>query len=356
MADRTFRPARSLGKYAGASICAILLASCASTGGGGKANVAGGDDYKDAIGAFSNPSADPSSLDPIAAAAFWGTRFDREPDNADVAVRYSAALRKIGSKDEAIKVMSKTATRHPDNADVNLEYGKTLVEDGRAFEAVRYLEMAAGEKHNDWRALSAYGVALDQIGEHDSARQKYDAALAMSPDAVSVMNNKGLSYVLSGDLKNAEATLRTAATSRRGDARVRQNLALVLAIKGDMREAERLARSDLPPQVADENIDYYRSLLSQPAYWQEYASDKVDAPNFDPAPAPAAKPDAAPAPAPLPRLKEEPKKEEKKDNSPIAQSAPAPLTNASAVVETKSWGEATDEKSHEIEGAPEIKK
>ena len=53
MADRTFRPARSLGKYAGASICAILLASCASTGGGGKANVAGGDDYKDAIGAFS---------------------------------------------------------------------------------------------------------------------------------------------------------------------------------------------------------------------------------------------------------------------------------------------------------------
>ena len=33
------------------------------------------------------------------------------------------------------------------------------------------------------------------------------------------------------------------------------HFALVLALSGEMREAERLARSDLPPMVADNNID-----------------------------------------------------------------------------------------------------
>lgn len=344
MADRHFRPARSLASYASAGLCAILLASCASTG--QKGNVLGGDaDYKDAVGVFANPEADTATLDPIAAAAFWGTRFDREPQNADIAVRYSAALRKIGSSEEAVKVMARAAPLNSDNIAVNLEYGKALVEAGRSFEAVRYLETAVAAQPNNWRAISAYGVALDQIGENELARAQYDKALLIAPGAVSVLNNKGLSYALSGDLKLAEATLRAAATSQRGDARMRQNLALVLAIKGDMREATRLARSDLPPQVAEQNVDYFRSLMTQPAYWQEYANGGFEAPKFDAAPA-----NETPAKAaPLPQLKEEPKKDEAKPgDAPIALSGATAPTSASA--------DAAGAPAPNLDAAPQIKR
>lgn len=340
MAVRHLVTARTLSQYAGASLCAILLTACATSGAD---KVSGGDTkYKDAVGVFSNPEADASSLDPIAAAAFWGTRYDREPQNPEAAVRYSSALRKIGSTRESVKVMSKAATRAPQNPDVNVELGKALVEDGRAFEAVRYFETALAARHDDWRALSAYGVALDQIGEHEMARLKYDAALRISPDAVSVMSNKGLSYALSGDLAQAVDTLRGAVTNRRGDARIRQNLALVLAIKGDLKEAERLARSDLPPQLAEQNIAYFRSLMNQPAYWQDYADGSVDVPSFDETPsAPATSPSKKPQP--LPKLREEPKPEEKQDDGkPVAQGAPQALTPASEV--------------KEIEAAPDLKK
>ncbi|NWG72651.1 MAG: tetratricopeptide repeat protein [Parvularculaceae bacterium] len=325
---------RSITQYAGASLCAILLAACAS-GGGAKGDIVGygkNADYKDAVGVSTSPAADPSGMDPIAAAAFWGTAYDRTP-TAETAVSYSAALRKIGSTKEAAAVMQKASTRFPDNVDVSLEYGKTLVEEGRAFEAVRHLEIAADKKKNDWRALSAYGVALDQIEEHKAARLKYDEALQLSPDNVTVLNNKGLSFALEGDLQSAIRTLRAATSNRKADARVRQNLALVLAINGDMREAERLARSDLPPQVADQNVAYFRQLMTQPAFWQDYAKG-ADTPDFSAptsAPTPLAKPKSKKA-APTP-LSEEPKQEETSPKKPVADGNKATSpTSASAIV------------------------
>lgn len=333
MADRT---SRSFVPYAGAGLSAILLAACAATG--EKGDIVGygkNADYKDAVGVFSSPSADPSGMDPIAAAAFWGTAYDRAPQDPKNAVNYASALRKIGSTREAAAVMAKAYGRFPNNPDVNLEYGKALVEEGRAFEAVRYLEIASEARRDDWRAVSAYGVALDQIGEHDLARAKYDEALGISPQNSTILNNKGLSFALDGDLPAAIKTLRAATANRGADARVRQNLALALAINGDMREAERLARSDLPPQVAERNIAYFRQLVTQPAFWQDYAAGATDAPAFE-APAAATAPKAAPAaPARAPTLKEQPKDEKKDPDSPVALVAPTPATNASAIVAPK---------------------
>ncbi|HNR75957.1 MAG TPA: hypothetical protein PKM48_02430, partial [Parvularculaceae bacterium] len=199
-------------------------------------------------------------------------------------------------------------------------------------EAVRFLEKATELAPRDWRTFSAYGVALDQIGEHKVARAKYDMALVFSPGAPMLLNNKGLSYALDGDLEQAKQLLRAAASSRGADARIRQNLALVLAIKGEMREAERLARSDLPPQIADQNIDYFRSLMNQPAYWQSLAADNVETPSFDAPTAEAPKPSPkAATPSPAPTLKEEPKQEENKPSTPVAlKEGAATPTNASA--------------------------
>ena len=145
----------------------------------------------------------------------------------------------------------------------------------------------------------------------------------MSPGEVMVLNNKGLSYALDGKLSMARTTLRQASANAGANSRIRQNLALVLALSGDMGEAERLARSDLPPVVADNNIGVYRQLMNQPAYWSEYASDDIDTPDFDSVPA------APLSPSPKPQLREEEKPEEKSDGAPIALIEVAPVTNAS---------------------------
>ncbi|MEM6413780.1 MAG: hypothetical protein AAF720_03905 [Pseudomonadota bacterium] len=262
------------------AIACLALVACASDG--KQLDAAGEDaDYKEQVSVYSNPSADPNGMDPVAAAAFWGVKYDRDPKDWKAAVNYSTALRKIGSVEQSVKVMSKVSKFFGEEADVALETARALIEAGRAFEAIRHVEIAHRANPEDWRTLSVYGVALDQIGEHKTAQLKYEQALTIAPGVVSILNNKGLSYALDGNLSKAKSILRAAASAPGADARVRQNLALVLAIKGDMLEAERLARSDLPPQVADSNINFYRSLVVQPAYWQDFAAEDIQAPFKD---------------------------------------------------------------------------
>src|SRR5687768_14301092 len=103
MAVRTAGNARPLSRYAALSLCAILMAGCATTGGAKsadtgavtaksekaekKAEKAKKDEqyYKDAVGVFANPESDPSMLDPIAATAYWGTRYEGEAQSAETA-------------------------------------------------------------------------------------------------------------------------------------------------------------------------------------------------------------------------------------------------------------------------------
>ena len=247
-------------------------------------------------------------LDPIAKAAFWGTRYDREPNDLAVATEFSRALRAIENDAEALRVMGQAAQRAPQDAGVQLEYGKALIANERAHEAVRPLQTAiANGASGDFAAHSALGVAYDKTGRHEEARASYDRALGLNPGAAQVLNNKGLSYALQGKPQMAESTLRAAIASGGGTARMRQNLALVLGLQGQAREAEMLARADLPPQVADGNAAYYRSLVAQPAYWGGMSAQNADLPVFDdepvvaaPTPAPADAAPATQAPTPLP--------------------------------------------------------
>ncbi len=268
----------SAGRMLGACAASLVLAACATSG----KDLNAGDSarYRDEIGVYPGAGEDPSGMDAVAAAAFWGAKYERDKSDWRAAANYSAALRKLGSLDQAVRVIVSVADRHGDKPDVAFEAGKALIEAGRAFEAIRHLENADRERPDDWRILSSFGVALDQIGEHDLARAKYQYALTLSPNSVSIMNNKGLSFAMSGNLGEAARILRGAAARPSADARVRQNLALVLAIKGEMREAERLARSDLPPQIANGNIDYFRSIVAQPSYWTDFSPENVDAPDF----------------------------------------------------------------------------
>lgn len=207
--------------------------------------------------------------DYVSAAAYWGNLYERQEDDPDTAVNYSKALRQIGSIDQAGTVMQRAQALHGESAGVQAEYGKVLAASGRADQAVPVLNRAAALAPKDWTILSAAGVALDQTGRYAEAQEKYKAALKLDPGNPSVLTNLGLSYALQGDLDHAEQSLRQAVADHRATASARQNLAVVLGLKGNFDEASRLARSDLPAEVAENNIAYLREMLTQPALWKQ---------------------------------------------------------------------------------------
>jgi Flp pilus assembly protein TadD len=129
-------------------------------------------------------------------------------------------------------------------------------------------------EYPDWRLISAEAAILDQLGETDQARRLYRRALDMAPEEPSVLSNLGMSYLLEGDLRAAEQYMRSAAGQPGADSRVRQNLALVVGLQGRFDEAEEIARRELSPEQARENVAYLRSMLSQDNAWNQLEEDE----------------------------------------------------------------------------------
>lgn len=285
-ADRKhFRSERRSGRrmpyLAMATVCSVLaLGGCASTGSGTAvpdttAAKAGAESKAPARTRKSDEELREAALkalkvnDYVTAATCWSFLHDRHEDNAEIAVQYSSALRHIGSYDQAATVMQRIQLLHKNNPAVLGEYGKVLVASGRVDQGVSMLKAAFGQSPKDWRLPSAIGVAYDQMGRYAEARGEYHKALALAPGEPSVLTNMGLSYALEGDLDKAEEVLRKAVANPNAGASARQNLAVVLGLQGHFEEARRLARADLPPNIADNNISYLKSMLSQPALWEK---------------------------------------------------------------------------------------
>ena len=67
----------------------------------------------------------------------------------------------------------------------------------------------------------------------------------------------------------AEPIFRQAVQQPGAPAEARQNLAISLALQGRFDEAEQIERVDLSPAQAAQNIQYLRSLLSDPRRWND---------------------------------------------------------------------------------------
>ncbi len=275
------RPGRRVPYLAMATVCSVLaLGGCASTGSGtatpnAMTTKAGAESQAPAPTRQSDGELREAALkalktnDYVTAATCWSFLHDRHKDNAEIAVQYSSALRHIGSYDQAATVMQRIQLLHKNNPAVLGEYGKVLVASGRVDQGVSMLKAAFGQSPKDWRLPSAIGVAYDQMGRYGEARGEYEKALALAPGEPSVLTNMGLSYALEGDLDKAEEVLRKAVANPNAGASARQNLAVVLGLQGHFEEARRLARADLPPNIAENNISYLKSMLSQPALWEK---------------------------------------------------------------------------------------
>ena len=137
-----------------------------------------------------------------------------------------------------------------------LELGRAHIARGQAFYGIAALERARDARPHDWRPLSLLGVAYQQVRRPADAQAAWTQALTLSPDNPDVLTNSAMAYLGAGDLAQAETLLRRAAAQPTASLKVHQNLALALGLQGRMTEAEAILRRQLPPEQADQNLQW----------------------------------------------------------------------------------------------------
>ena len=217
----------------------------------------------DSTGSISSGSSTRSDADWRSEAQALSEKFRADPRDPDLAIRYAQALRATGQRTQAAAVLETAALHNPNHKPLLGAYGRALTDSGSLKQALEVLERAHSPDQPDWRILSVQGAVLDQMGRHEEAQRYYASALKIVPEEPAVLSNLGLSYALSKDLKRAEATLRRASAKAPSDKRVRQNLALVVGLQGRFQEAETIAKADLPPDQAAENVATLRRMMAQ---------------------------------------------------------------------------------------------
>ncbi len=206
-----------------------------------------------------------ASGDYLAAAGYWQSLLDREPTNIEASVGLAENLRRLGQYAYATDVLRSALTHNADDPALLSLYGRTLVQSGDAADAVEPLQSAATQDATSWETFAALGVAYGMLDEPEKAGEANLRALALSPGNPKVLNNMGLEAAMDGNLDAGIDFLERAAQHEEADVTVRQNLALLLAYRGDLSRAEQLTRQDLPQDMADRNIAFYRSLSDDEA-------------------------------------------------------------------------------------------
>ncbi len=147
----------------------------------------------------------------------------------------------------------------PDHKDALWELARDYLAEGQGFYAIEPLTRLKAQDGADWRIWSLLGVAFDQVQRDSDAVDAWNRALTLSPNNPAVLSNLAMHAAAKGDATKAEALLRQASLQPGATLQVRQNLVLVLGIEGKLAEAERLARIDLPPEIADNNLAYLKA-------------------------------------------------------------------------------------------------
>lgn len=198
-------------------------------------------------------------LDPLARATFWSNEVSLDPRDVEASVRLAASLRMLGQTAQAVQAAQQALILDPDNREALMEVARAFVAQGQGFYAIDPLTRLKAKDARDWKTWSLLGVAYAQVSRDADAAEAWRQALAISPNNPGVLSNQAMQAAAKGDLPGAEGLLRQAAADPRATAQERQNLALVLGLQGKFAEAEQLVRRDLPPELAENNIAYWKA-------------------------------------------------------------------------------------------------
>ena len=245
--------------------CLLAVAGCQ---GGGSPDSQGGDgavdgtDTQIADSLVLAAQASEASGDWEAAAQYWGSLLQRDPNNERYARSLGESLRHTGNYAEAVQVLRQGAALNPQSEPILAELGKAQLAAGQRDEAIATLTQAQAMDGTDWTVASALAVAYGMAGMPDLADQHYRQALALAPQNPVVLNNYALHLAINGRLDDGLKLMEDAVRLPGASSQIRQNLALLLAVKGDMGRAEEIVRAELPRNDADRQMAFLRTLSS----------------------------------------------------------------------------------------------
>lgn len=247
-----------------AIVLAAVATACASTG-QSQADKELAQAVEAALAPASQEERDAANrADPLTRANFWSKEYQKDPQNIEVSLQFTDALRAMGSQDRALDVVTRALVVHPGNPDLLMVNGRILMTQAMfdmARASFEQVTRAAPERADGWAAL---GTAFDQMEMHRQAQANYQRALAIEPTRMTTLTNYGLSLLLSGDLKGAEVQLRAASAQPGAGSRVTENLALVIGLQGRFDEMQEVSMQNAPDKVAEQNAALLRGLV-QPA-------------------------------------------------------------------------------------------
>ena len=207
--------------------------------------------------------AEADRLEPLARAAFWASQVDADPKDAEAGIKLSSALRALGRYSEASAAAQAVLVLQPTNVDALLESARVFLAAGQGFYAIEPTQKAMQLAPKDWRPASLLAVALAQAQRPAEALEAHRKAMALAPGNSVVLSNAAMFLAAQGDKAQAETLLRKAVALPSATLQVRQNLALILGLEGKLAEAEQIERQDLPPQMAEANLDYLKAASAQ---------------------------------------------------------------------------------------------
>jgi Flp pilus assembly protein TadD len=196
--------------------------------------------------------------DALSRSMFWTEQAEINPADPVAGVKAAEALRQMSRYDQSVEMAQRVLLVQPGNVDAMLEVGRGHILRGQAFYGIQALEQARNARPDDWRPWSLLGTAYEQVRRADDARAAWAQALALSPENPDVLTNMAISSMARGDNAAAEPLLRRAAAQPGASLKVRLNLAMALGLNGKLGEAEQILRRDLPPELADQNLEWLR--------------------------------------------------------------------------------------------------
>ena len=201
------------------------------------------------------------------AANYWAQAYALDSSDVGAAVRFARTKRYAGAPNQVVDGVLRILPSHPNNAELRSELGKSLIAIGKADAAIEHLMAATKAGGGKWSDYSALGVAYDRTGKHDLANEAYVNAFKRSPNNPVVLNNHALSRAMAGDLDTAIALIDQATRVPGANIQIRQNKAMILGMAGKFSEAQEIAAIDLPSDMAEKNVEFYRQMLSQTNRW-----------------------------------------------------------------------------------------
>ncbi len=195
------------------------------------------------------------------AVSYYRNLYRRDQKDIDAVVGLSRGLRHLQQAREAQSIVLRAIKEAPKDRDLRAELGKIQLALGEPLKAIDSLSRVDAEiEGKRWDIKVAMAIAYDRLGMYEQAERRYHQALELSPENAIVMNNFALSLAQAGRLTEAVGVLERAAAMPEATPRMRQNLALLYAMQGDLTLAEQYVRRDMPPNIADQNMAYYRQL------------------------------------------------------------------------------------------------